>query len=522
MKKLIKSLESSLVSLKNHKASLLVLLGTVLFFIVDDLTKFQLSSERGLFFIYVTAVLLFLGVLFSEFLAQDRKKWFLFAGAAALALFLGLMYRPYMYENDIFGTFASARVSYAVFGTGMILTVLILYVAFRKSGKQFGSFTERVFRNAVLTALLSGLVELLFMGLMLIIYVLFDTFPERAARIGSVLIFSGVFVPGLIVSLRETEQEPEKVFRVVSRIILPVFEVLAILISYAYILRILIRRTLPSNFIFPVVTVLFVIFFVAWMIDASDEQTSVFSKIRKWIPAAFIPLLAIQSFALFLRIAQYGFTARRYIGLMLLIFEALTVVLWIAKRAKLSLLLPVLAGMILLLTILPGLNIPMVERWSGERQWSGNDPDSMTGDLTENDEDLRWVNLYEEALAPTIELQGYQRLRRFRLDEEAFADYDYREGYQVDYTAVPVVYADTGEKDVLDLQAYFSAVIDFSREHPNDEKTEFLRSLNPQTAGNGRAVYVDELTMSFEQTYRNDLLEREIITQFEMEGFVLE
>ena len=241
---------------------------------------------------------------------------------------------------------------------------------------------------------------------------------------------------------------------------------------------------------------------------------------------AFLPLAILQGYALFLRIAQYGFTARRYIGLALVIFELVVIGFWMIRRDKLALVLPIGAAFVVILTMLPFTNIPAVERWSEGITWPGNRGDG--GEWNVPDTDYNWFNIYGEDLAPVIDTAGFSRMRTFGIDEETLLGkdgYDYQSGYQVDYAHVPVIFGDTGEKRELDLSGFLSELVDNasgSGQLSEEELKEYCARKNPAYAGPDGTVYITELRISIEQEFEDGKLVKRIISQFSLRGVILE
>ncbi len=522
MKKIAERFREYIRLLSDCRLSLGVLAATVLFVLVDELMDFRMIDELELAFIPVIGVLAFLGVFLSELALKGKGRWIGAGLAAGIAVLLGLLLRPVMYSTEVFDDYASSRIAYAAIGWGLILFVLIVYFAWRRSGSEFKIFTERSFRNCVLVAAASGIIGICVLALVLIVSALFDFFAEKALASMAILTFGFFTVPGCMAAVLDDSSEPGRFFRAVTRFILPIFEIAAILIGYAYGIRLLRLGHLPSNSIFGVVTALFVIHFFVWLIDDVDSEKNVFTTVRKWIPAAFLPLFFLQGTALFLRIRQYGFTPRRTIGFALVLFELTVIAVWLFRRRKLSIVLPILASLICILTILPVLNIPSVERWSAKMTWVGNRDGGKTDDWTQ---DYHWISLYQEKIATGADISAYSKLHFFSTDESALEDYDSKEGWKVDYRKVPVVFTDGSEASTMDLSAYMEPLIQWLKEHPDvseEEKLEFCRSLNPVLTNEGFSVYITDARISIKQVYQGNNLTEETLSSFYFSGIVLE
>lgn len=524
MKKLAARFREGVNYLRGNLVSLCILWAVVLYACIDVLAEGKLSDEFELAFLPVIGGLAFLSAFFSELALKEKMKWIGIGAGAAVSVTLGLLLRPVLYETAEFTDFYTWRLVYIICGFALILIVLIVFAAWKRSDREFKNFTERSFRNCLLVVTASGIIGILVLVLLLIIAALFDTFFEKALAIAAILTAGLLTIPGCMGALQESESEPGRFFRIIVRLVFPVFEIAAILIGYIYGIRLIPQEHLPSNSIFAVVTWLFVICFFVWLIDDVDSEDHVFAKIRRWIPAAFLPLTLLQGFALYLRIAQYGFTARRYIGLALVVFELVVIGFWMIRRKKLALVLPIGAAFAAILTLLPFTNIPAVERWSEGITWPGNLDDGGS-EWDYPDTNYSWFNIYGEDLAPEIDTEGSSRMRVFTIDEDTLGGYNYEIGYQVDYAHVPVVFVGTEEKRELDLSGFLSELIDNtsgSGQISEEELREYCSRKNPAVSGPDGKVYITEMSISIEQQFEDGELVKRLLSQFSLKGVILE
>ena len=70
------------------------------------------------------------------------------------------------------------------------------------------------------------------------------------------------------------------------------------------------------------------------MIDSFKDKYKHIKLNAKVIPYSFIALIALQTYAIGIRIAQVGLTPQRYMAIMFVIFEITTVILTIIKDRK--------------------------------------------------------------------------------------------------------------------------------------------------------------------------------------------
>lgn len=178
------------------------------------------------------------------------------------------------------------------------------------------------------------------------------------------LISGGYLLMRIIASFVEKVQTPNAFIAVLLRFVLMTMCVIAYVIIYIYMVKILVLREFPSNFVFEILTALFVISIpIAYMSRSLTEAQTTpafFVWCARFLPYVFTPFILLQLYTAGVRIRQYGLTPKRYFGLLFVAFEIVYIVLYAIferkKERKMSVILPVLAGCAVLATWVPGLN----------------------------------------------------------------------------------------------------------------------------------------------------------------------
>lgn len=287
------------------------------------------------------------------------------AGFCIITFALGLFFSFIRMENPSFAAFLSCNYSRLFFA---YITFLVLLAG---------------------TATLTGIFTVLLWG----------DFTEIYAAVFA-LIFGGYYIMRFIACFTEETEEPNIFVSVLIRYVMLIMSIAAFVIIYIYMIKILVLKEFPSNEVFEILTSLFVASMpVAYMAAgllrddegasseekmtaeevseenneaAGDEASAVNTsgqeksastllyRLASYLPFIFIPFIFLQIYTAGARIAQYGLTPKRYLGLAMIAFEIVYIVLYSifykVKERRISIILPVIAGFALICAWMPGVN----------------------------------------------------------------------------------------------------------------------------------------------------------------------
>ncbi len=236
-----------------------------------------------------------------------------------------------------------------------VLGLLSLYRMYKNSQDTFVNYGFRAFCSAIETTLVYGLFAIgLFLIFLIINALLFDT-DDFVGRV-EIVLCSAIYYPGLLFAFSNPKKEVGKFAKGIMKFVLTPMLLLSFLVVYLYIVKILIQWKLPSNEVFSILSAVFIVGLPVWTMTMSLKETMM-GKISAFLPYVFIPFVFLQSVSLGLRIHQYGFTASRYWGLILLILEVGYLILYGIRRGKYVEYITFYAMMVFVLSLLcPGIN----------------------------------------------------------------------------------------------------------------------------------------------------------------------
>ena len=154
-----------------------------------------------------------------------------------------------------------------------------------------------------------------------------------------------------------THKETAKFFAVVVRYILLPLTMIAFAIIYLYIAKIIITQEMPSNEVFRILAALFVVGLPIWTMADSFPKDNFLVRTGIKLPYIFIPFLFLQGYSIGIRIAEFGLTPRRYLCVMLMLFEILYILFYFFKKREVGVILPILAVLAIITTAVPGINV---------------------------------------------------------------------------------------------------------------------------------------------------------------------
>lgn len=247
---------------------------------------------------------------------------------------------------------------YVVWLSGLV--VAALYHMFKRSGDTFERYCIDTFCSFVRVSVVYGLLA---GGIAIIVAIFNYLIVDTHYFLGRLEIFlaGGIYVPACILCFSQKQEMYGKFSRLVFLYVLEPMLMIADVIIYAYIIKILFGREWPSNEVFAILTFLFCAGLFIWtMCGGIDEENNFFVKVSKKLPFVFAPFIILQAICIGMRIGQYGITPDRYMGMMLIAAEVIYIAVYtiqiIKKKNVVSCMLYVGVALLFIGVLMPGLN----------------------------------------------------------------------------------------------------------------------------------------------------------------------
>lgn len=253
-----------------------------------------------------------------------------------------------------------------------ILTVIIsaIYFMAKNSKKSFNEYLVHVTSDIFKTSIIYGILAI---GVALVtsifIFLILNGKKYTLVLRLEVLLLGIYLLPNIIYSFYNMESEISKFIKILIKYILDVLVIIAFTIIYLYIAKIIILRNMPSNQIYRIIAILFVIGCPIWTMAQyfKEDTDTLLDKINRKLPILFIPFIFLQIYTIGVRIVEHGITEARYLCVALILFEIIYVILYIKNKEKVGNILLSLAVIIIVSGIVPYINMYAVSVFSQSR-----------------------------------------------------------------------------------------------------------------------------------------------------------
>ena len=409
---------------------------------------------RSYTWILDTLLLTAVGTLFTESLPdklrEGRKKLVNILGTVLSVIVAGV-FATFGCEGFLdftsFNLSAKAETVYAcvLLAYLLVLPLLILYFRYRESELTFEKYITGVFIKGVQVSIFWVILAVGFLLLCLIFSELIVDMDDWATSI-QVLIMGLYVAPSYLMALREPEEKPGKFFEVMIRYVLLIITIVGAAIIYIYMIKIVVTRDIPSNSVFSILAVLFLVAIPVGFMCTCFEADTLLLKIAYALPFIYAPFILLQCYSLISRVVQYGCTPSRYVGFVLIILETAYIVVYGVRRDQVDKILLLMAALTLIAAVVPGVNALAVSRASQ----TAIIKEYLSGGLDSEDERMRkrLIGAYDYLLNEEGEDYVDKYLTREQQDEimdlgryvgeYVYRDYNERAYLNADDSFIPV------------------------------------------------------------------------------------
>lgn len=433
-------------------------------------------------------------------------------------------------------------------GYALLLLLGTVYLCHRKSGVEFAEYMLHVLANLCVT---TAVYIVLSIGVALVLTVVDTLFVDSAlgsfATVGTILVTGLYYVPCCITALRNMDSDIDKApGKYLLRDVITSLTIFAMMIVYAYLLKILLLWELPSNEVFGIITGIFCFGMPVWVMDYYYQDETRYMRILQKLPYALIPLIPVQTYAMCVRIYEHGMTPSRYLGMLMIIIEIAVLVIWHFCREKTERVLLVLGVCVIVAFLVPGVNRnSLSDRW--QRTFLENYYQKLLtqGSLTQIEsrrlkgaykylEDkpemaafVEQYDIYEESFAAKladtgVDMETYTRLENHyihccqmvgSLDVAGYSSFDMLNqdaGYTgakenripVDFSAFRFYKRENGTEEIVvaDLSEFAKRCMAYEKEHPDAGEEEFTAAMKPYQKiilEDDRVLYLNHFKISY-------------------------
>ena len=211
-----------------------------------------------------------------------------------------------------------------------------LYYIIKDTKKELSTYLYKTFSNLVSVTIINIVLTIGVMAVVGIISALLLPENDGDIFLRSIIAILGFYtIPAYLYALINEKSNVTELANILLKYVILPLTYLAATVIYIYIIKIVIQADIPSNYVFSIILVLFMVIIPVVIVTKELKIKNKFvSFIDKNISYIFLPLYILQAYAMFIRINTYGMTDERYLGVVVLIVELIILFLMKFKEGK--------------------------------------------------------------------------------------------------------------------------------------------------------------------------------------------
>lgn len=264
---------------------------------------------------------------------NKKKKYSILYAVISIAS-IGISLVSSLYSNILDNEVVEAIIGNYVIFYVLISLLLSVYFFYKSSREKFETYIAKAFCSMVKAQVVYMILAIGFLILIGIVdSLLFDSYEIYLIERVELMLVGLVEFPCLLAGFSKTSEELDKFCKALFSYVFMALLGIAYVIIYAYIIKIVVTWTFPSNEVFSILTGLFVCSVPAWFLALGSNKESM-EKTVNIMHYAFIPFIVLQIMCLSMRVSEYGFTSSRYFGMALIVFEITYIIFHVISSIK--------------------------------------------------------------------------------------------------------------------------------------------------------------------------------------------
>ena len=282
----------------------------------------------------------------------------------------------WMWLKNIRDSLGSGTVMLYIGGLLVKAALLAVYFSYSRNIRQrFNDHVINACSKLFFTSIIYGVIQVGVLLLTVIVSLLL--FDDAFEYIGPILILiNGLFyAPAIVCALIKQNEKANIFIQILVRYINLIIVMLAYVIIYIYMIKLVVTTSVPSNSVYAILTALFVISMTVTYMCTTFEEKGFLQKFAYNAPLIFAPFILMQCYTIIVRIRQYGLTPMRYFGVAFIAFETVYIAYYTYMHrheheiAGRNLLLIICAFLVITIFI-PGINARALSMASAKRTLS--------------------------------------------------------------------------------------------------------------------------------------------------------
>ena len=211
-----------------------------------------------------------------------------------------------------------------------------LFKIIKETKLELDVYLKQIFSNLLSTTIINIVLNIgVFAVLGIIVALLIPDFDFDLFLRAEIAILGFYTVPAYIYAFMNKDSKVTDLAHNLLKYVIVPLTYIALVVIYLYIFKIFITGNMPSNSVFEIILSLFIISIPIFVLYKSlNLKNKFFNAIANNITYVFIPLYLLQAYAIIIRVSIYGLTKDRYLGLAILVVEAIILFLMKFKERK--------------------------------------------------------------------------------------------------------------------------------------------------------------------------------------------
>ena len=402
--------------------------------------------------------------------------------------------------------------SFALYTLTIIFASLTYFLIIKETGIPIQEYVLKVFMNVLALFLFECVVA---SGIGILFYVYYAFFGSLEWQIIlNVLTFQFIIIIciGGFIAIENVKGKASLFSKVLVKYVMMVMVLIGFILFYVYLVKIIIKRTLPSNEVFVVCSILFSLGLSTNLMARAFDDNTPYDLVIKYLPIAFIPALILQIISIGLRINQYGFTASRYLGVILIIFEIIYIYLYQFKFDKFKYIFIVDAILVLIISFIPLVNMyqfPNIYNRSFNKEETASGIsllDPTTGDSNNGVVGKRSVHVNYYVNISKINIEGYKLFQdadihiEYNETENTWQNFNQTSKTISDFTAVNVIDNDSNVIATLDISEHLEKIKKSIIDHNyTDDDVEIMRDIPGEIVSNNSKYIITNTDVKYSE-----------------------
>lgn len=394
--------------------------------------------------------------------------------------------------------------SFITYNLSMIFASIAYFFIITHKKMQVHEYSLKILMNSLALFLIECVVVA---GISILYYIYYALFNQTNwEMLMYILVFQFIIISytGYFIIAEKMDEKITLFAKVLIKYIIFTMVLIGYVFFYIYFINIIIKRSIPSNQVFIVCTILFAGGLPVALMCKNFDNDTIYDKVINNLPFAFIPALILQMISLGMRINQYGLTTTRYGGVAIIISEIVYIVIYIFKYDKMRYILVIEAIMIFIMSFVPMINMyqfPDIYNKIFKIENSFNDRTFLTSEDAEKGSIFQYYNIHEYDIAGYSKMKESQVHLEYDKNENTWKYYHKTSEKTNDFTNIKVEDYDSNAYETFNIKPLLDQIKEnIKKNNYSYEEEKVLKDVNTILEGDNKKLILNEINVKYDKS----------------------